>query len=235
MDPIPQRNYSLSYRSLLSFPLSPSILSSSNPSFARSLWIMSVQSKFLSPISISSGSEETVYRGDSRAFLGTSPAPFQNNRRSFVKRESGIFSGTRSINNAVSRLASASGSARHSHASRLASASAPVHRSHQAPIPTSREDRRLRPAFSNRENINPPEFQTIHTENTSLKQELDGLYDQFDIISYVLIYPSTIKTLKLSAVKSLTFSLRKSTRVKTKSRRCWKSFTTRSRPHNRQS
>ena len=199
---------------------------------------MPVQSKILSPVSVSSGSEGIAYRHDSHAFLTTSPAPFQNNRRAFVKRESGTFSGPRSLNNTVSRLASASASARHSHASRLASASAPVHHSRQALIPTSREDR-LRPAFSNRENLNPPEFQTLHAENTSLKQELDGLYDQFDIISYVLITLSTIKTLKLPAVKSLTLSLRKLTRLKTKSRRCWNSFTTQSPaptpPHNRRS
>lgn len=210
----------LSYLSLLpvcSLSL-PSVLSLFNPSFARPPHVMPVQSKVLSPIDISSGSEETTYHADSRVFWSKAPAShMQNNRRTLVKRESGISSGPKSIHNHVPCLASASSSARHPRASDLASASAPVHHSRQPLVLTSRENRHPQPVFPSHENIDTSE--SLHTENASLRRELDSLYDAFETISYVLI---TLLMLKITQInrpaKTTTSSLKKWMRRRKKSK-----------------
>ena len=76
---------------------------------------MPVQSKIVSPISISSASDEAAYYARSR--IAWSPSPLRyaqdNHHGTFMKHESGLSSGFASTHHVISRLASDSGSADH--------------------------------------------------------------------------------------------------------------------------
>ena len=126
--PSPQRNDSLSYLSPLpvcSPSPCPSVLSSFDPSLARPLRFMAVQSQIRSPVCVSWKCWSLLVFGSPRA---------QINHCAFIKRRSATSSSpSRSRHNPISRPALTSGSGYHPRASDIASASASVHHSHQTP------------------------------------------------------------------------------------------------------
>ena len=177
---------------------------------------MPVQSKIVSPTSVSPGSEEAHYHARSRYIGSLSPQWHgQNDPHTFIKHESGLSSGSRSTHGSSSRLTSNTGSAHRSYqrASGLASTSgftstsgfafapdlafAPgpasfspsMYQSHQTPAPMSRHNHspQSHAAASPEHDHISSELQTLRAENKSLKRELQNLHGRFDIISYVLV------------------------------------------------
>ena len=147
---------------------------------------MSVQSKILSPVYVSSGSD-AAFCDDSYVIWSPSPSPDKKPRHALLRNGFSISSGSVSSRHNRTSRSSASGSTIHQTRHPLAST---IHQSRNPLASTSRQNRHSRPYIPASPDYNDSESSELlmlHTENETLRDKLDNVQGHYETLLYMSI------------------------------------------------